>query len=93
MKAEVESESLDNNDDETINKDQWDEEKRNLVSFLSCCERDEANSKEDSSSSTRTESVGHTSCSPMFPSAEFESLMTSENFWSEFAVLNEEVIR
>lgn len=93
MKSEVETRSFDNDDDETINDDQWEEEKRCLLLFLSCSEIDEANTKEDSSPRARTESVGHVACSPTFPSAEFESLMSSEKFWSEFAELNEEVIR
>jgi hypothetical protein len=94
MKPEVEPEVFDDDDDdETINKVRWDEEKRSLMLFLSSSERDDANTKEDSSSSGRTESAGYLACSSTFPSVEFESLMSSENFWSEFADLNEEVIR
>jgi hypothetical protein len=93
MKPEVESEVFDDDDDETINKVRWDEEKKSLMLFLSSGDRDDANTKEDSSSSGRTESAGHLACNSTFPSAEFESLMSSENFWSEFADLNEEVIR
>ena len=93
MKREVESKLFDDDDDETINKVRWDEEKRSLMLFLSCSEQDDANTKEDSPSSGRTELAGQVACSSTFPSAEFESLMSSDNFWREFADLNEEVIR
>ena len=93
MKSDVDETSEGAVDEATIEKDQWSQEKENLISFFQSSEALVIDEQDVVESQQLTGSLSDQMVSDNFPSTDFASLMNSENFWDEFAVMEEEVAK
>jgi hypothetical protein len=91
MKSDVDNTSESVVEEATAERDQWSQEKESLISFFQSTEPLEMEERNIVESQQLTGSLSDQMISDNFPSTDFASLMNSENFWDEFAVMEEEV--
>lgn len=91
MKSDVDKTSARVVEEVTAERDQWSQEKESLISFFQSTEPLEMEEQNIVDSQQLTGSLSDQMISDNFPSTDFASLMNSENFWDEFAVMEEEV--